>query len=579
MVRIKFIIVNILLIGSILDGIAQSNSIVGSKHDLSVSGSGPVKTSTGETSVCLFCHPPHTYSSDGPRWNRNNPQQTYLLYDNTISNTFDAIPGQPDGSSLLCLSCHDGTIALGSILSSPDDIFGGNSVMPSGPGLLGTDLTDDHPVSFVYSSATADAEIKAIPEFPASLDDKGKVQCMSCHDAHNNVHGKFLVDTNEYSALCFKCHNRTDWDGSSHSTSSAIWNGSAPNPWGHIGSPTPGSQINGPPYATVAQNACANCHDPHSANGKTRLLKANMEENNCLDCHNANVATADIASQFTKTFRHNVSGYIGIHDPNELATPVNQHVECQDCHNPHAANTNSAVAPFASGALAGIQGIDQSGNRVMPITYEYELCNRCHSTNAVVPSYTTRQFGNNNVMDDFNPSNISHHAVVAPGNNPNPRGLLNGLTSSSQIYCTDCHASDDGVAGPHGSINERILKANYNLTESTNLPDHNDATLATEFALCAQCHDMTEVNTIHSGMDGGHFLAYTSCNSCHDPHGFPGGNVTNNSYLLNMDTSPTSLGPNSEGSFEIILNPDGTGTCNLQCHAKPYNHVGSKYTK
>jgi predicted CXXCH cytochrome family protein len=576
MVRNKLVILIVMLLGSTSNIVAQSTSIVGSKHDLSVTGAGPVKSTTGETSVCLFCHPPHTYSSGGPGWNRNDPRQTYIIYDNSVSNTLDAITGQPDGSSLMCLSCHDGTIALGSVLSTPNDIFGGNMAMPPGPGLLGTDLSDDHPVSFVYSSARGDTEIKGVPEIPVSLDDKGKVQCMSCHEPHNNMHGKFLVDTNEYSALCFKCHNIKNWATSSHGNSSATWNGRLPDPWLHIGDAAPG-QMNEPPYPTVGQNSCANCHDSHSARGKARLLKANLEENNCFDCHNGNVAKKDIASQFMKTFRHNVTGYFGIHNPQEPLRMVDRHVECQDCHNPHAANTSPAVAPFASGALAGVAGIDQSGNRVDPITYEYELCNRCHSTNPVVPSFTSRQLGNNNVMDDFNPGNVSHHAVVAPGNNPSPRGLLNGLSSSSQIYCSDCHSSNDGVAGPHGSINERILKATYNLSENTNLLDHSDITLSTEFALCAQCHDMNTVNRVHANMNDGHFLAYTSCNSCHDPHGFPGGNAMNNSYLLNLDTNPAVMGPNSEGLFEINMNLDGTGTCNLNCHAKPYDHVRSRY--
>ena len=97
MVRIKLIIVNILLIGGILDVIAQSTSIVGSKHDLSISGAGPVKTSTGETSVCLFCHPPHTYSSGGPGWNH---------HDGTISFELAGLAGMAEHVSLKMCSVY-----------------------------------------------------------------------------------------------------------------------------------------------------------------------------------------------------------------------------------------------------------------------------------------------------------------------------------------------------------------------------------------------------------------------------------------------------------------------------------------
>ena len=78
-------------------------------------------------------------------WNREDPGQNYIMYDEAVSSTSN-IPvaplRQPDGSSLLCLSCHDGTIALGSVASTTIDIFDGNEgKMPAGSrGLLSLDL-------------------------------------------------------------------------------------------------------------------------------------------------------------------------------------------------------------------------------------------------------------------------------------------------------------------------------------------------------------------------------------------------------------------------------------------------------
>ncbi len=575
------IIISFFLLG--LHFQAYSQSIVNTAHNLSVNGPGTVKSSS-EGQVCIFCHTPHNSNPQAPLWNRNDPGQTYTMYDNSVSSTSDIpVDGsrQPDGSSILCLSCHDGTIALGSVASTATDIFDGSGgTMPAGRGLLSTDLSDDHPVSFVYSSvAIADGQFQNPPLFPVTLDGNGKVQCATCHDPHDNTNGKFLVASNEFSALCMDCHINTDWASSSHSSSIATWNLTGTNPWAHIGTPIPPSAD--PPYDNVAQNACANCHDSHAANlgGRPRLLKSASEENNCLDCHNGNVASTDIQTDINKTYNHNVFGYNQIHDPNEttlidLATP---HVECQDCHNPHAVNNSIASAPLANGYLAELPGINQSGVEVNPITNQYELCYRCHSDNPVTAIPTPRQLGSNNVRLDFDTNNGTYHPVVGVGNNPNPRGLI-GHTASSIIYCTDCHASDGGaVAGPHGSIYPRILKANYNLNETTGLANHSDATLATEFALCAQCHDMTTVNTIHSGMKGGHFLAYTSCNVCHDPHGFSGGDPLRNSYLINLSTS--NFGPNRNGETHIDLDQGSGGTCNFVCHGKSHRHVGSDYDK
>ena len=547
---------------------AQSSSIIGSKHDLSVTGGGTVK-SNSESRVCIFCHTPHNSNPNAPLWNRDLSEATnYTLYDNNVSSTLNATPGQPDGSSLLCLSCHDGTIALGNIVSSPTDIGGLGALTSGDDGYLSTDLSDDHPVSFVYSTATSDPEIQSAPIAPAVLDANGKVQCSSCHDAHDNMHGKFLVESNINSALCLRCHKeKMGWSGSSHSTSTATWNGSGTNPWTHISDPPASPHSQSPPYSTVAENACNNCHDTHSAQGNARLLRGAFDKDNCLDCHNGNVAspTANIASQVSKPYNHNISGNPGNHQPTESTLNSDAHVECQDCHNPHAA---AAGQPFL-----GVKGIAQDGvTEVDNITYEYELCNRCHSSTSVIPSATPRNLGDNNVMNDFNPSNISHHAVLAPGNNPSPRGLIAPLSASSQIKCSDCHASDGSGAakGPHGSIYPRILKANYNLNVSTNLPNHSDATLATEFALCAQCHDMTTVNSIHSTMKGGHFLAYTTCNSCHDPHGYSGGDPLYNSHLINMSTIAT--GPTRRDGYFLQQNGDGTGVCAFECHAKSHMH-------
>jgi len=65
------------------------------------------------------------------------------------------------------------------------------------------------------------------------------------------------------------------------------------------------------------------------------------------------------------------------------------------------------------------------------------------------------------------------------------------MPDRSEIYCSDCHASDGAgsPAVPHGSIYTRLLKANYNLNATTGLSDHSDVTLATEFSLCVQYHN------------------------------------------------------------------------------------------
>src|ERR1043166_8158441 len=102
----------VLFLASVAFG--QSASIVNTRHNLSVSGPGPIK-STNEQQICIFCHTPHNAAPIQPLWNRNLPVTAYIPYS---SNSLQAKPGQPTGSSKLCLSCHDGTIALSSVLST-----------------------------------------------------------------------------------------------------------------------------------------------------------------------------------------------------------------------------------------------------------------------------------------------------------------------------------------------------------------------------------------------------------------------------------------------------------------------------
>ncbi|MFQ5494707.1 MAG: hypothetical protein ACE5EX_04940, partial [Phycisphaerae bacterium] len=77
-------------------------------HNLSVAGPGSVRAQS-EQEICVFCHAPHNTGPMRPLWNRDVSPASYQIYQ---SSTLDASPGQPTGSSKLCLSCHDGTIAL-----------------------------------------------------------------------------------------------------------------------------------------------------------------------------------------------------------------------------------------------------------------------------------------------------------------------------------------------------------------------------------------------------------------------------------------------------------------------------------
>ncbi len=205
---------------------AGAGSIANTVHNLSVSGPGPIKSPT-ETEICIFCHTPHTATPKTPLWNRRlnaaRNYQMYWRYSLQAYRSTGAAP-QPDGSSKLCLSCHDGTIALGSVRSRRKQIAvsGGPRLRPGHRGYLGTDLSGSHPISFVYNDALA-ARNNAAGDMPlrmpssltdrdVKLDAKRKIQCTTCHNPHddsNFVPGEvphFYVKPS-WSAVCVTCHD------------------------------------------------------------------------------------------------------------------------------------------------------------------------------------------------------------------------------------------------------------------------------------------------------------------------------------------------------------------------------------
>jgi predicted CXXCH cytochrome family protein len=534
---------------------ARGDSIINTKHNLSVSGPGPIKSAT-ETDVCIFCHTPHNATKDAPLWNRYDSGSVYIPYSST---TAKATIGQPTGASKLCLSCHDGTVALGLVRSRSQQIpmQGGITTLPPGTTRLGTDLSDDHPVSFTYDSAlaTADGQLNN-PDLltpPVRLDKTGQLQCTACHDPHNNQYGKFLVRNNYASALCVTCHNKTHWQNSSHRTSGSTWNRQGTNPWPHTAE------------TTVAANACENCHAPHGAGTKPRLLNFADEEQNCYSCHTGNVASKNIQPEFNKISIHPILSTSGIHDPTEDVINPTRHVECVDCHNPHATRAATASAPNAPGPLSGVVGVNSSGGIVNPATKEHELCFRCHADSTHRgQARVTRQFVQTNTRIEFSSSSTSFHPVVTTGRNPSVPSLITPWTTASLMYCGDCHNNDQGPGaggtgpkGPHGSSYIPILERQLALT------DYNVESSGT-YALCYKCHSRTSILGNESfPYHNKHIVEFrAACTTCHDPHG-----VESKPHLMNFNT--TYVKPSSVGG-RLEYNSTGTrhGNCYLSCHDK-----------
>jgi len=199
-------------------------------------------SASNEDEVCVFCHTPHGGSLDGPLWNRDvsgiSGTNVYTHYSSdTLSSQVGASNREVSERSLLCLSCHDGSISMGDIINTsgvtPNNTikyvqpgFGGNPGPKIG-GVYGdvsqtTDLSDDHPISFSYSDVLTDkpGTLQTVTHVEDTQNmvlygASEMLECSTCHDPHVNYltffggdadYDPFLAIPNTNSDMCLSCH-------------------------------------------------------------------------------------------------------------------------------------------------------------------------------------------------------------------------------------------------------------------------------------------------------------------------------------------------------------------------------------
>lgn len=239
---------SVLLMGAgLLFSTTASAQIAGTAHDFSdgVGGAGSdAWNTTGE--ICVVCHAPHNAyeigegggsGTRGPLWNRSlSAVNNYSVYSSANrvgsfleTSTTGSQTADPSGVSKLCLSCHDGTIALDSFgrtdTGAVEPGNAGNTIAilrpnanigeGGAPGPNDGDLSDDHPVAFTFP--TTDTEIFTfsggfvdgpnpgiLPLFGAG----DQMECATCHDVHGTGNDNLLRVDNAGSGLCLSCHDK-----------------------------------------------------------------------------------------------------------------------------------------------------------------------------------------------------------------------------------------------------------------------------------------------------------------------------------------------------------------------------------
>ncbi len=591
-----------------LPGNAQ---ILLSKHNLSVSGPGTIKSTT-EQEVCKFCHIPHHASPSVPLWDHTMSSVSYSQYaSSTMLSTFQT--QYPNSSSKLCLSCHDGTIAIGAVGTGTIPVSGGSLLDPDQSlsasassnigGSTGANLSNDHPIAIVFDHAKQNQfNCSGCHNVHAKVttDD---IRCTTCHDPHKEdidpTTKKFLKMNNAGSALCLMCHKNAYW---------------STNPSIHQSSPkTMPTGLSHTGYSTVANNGCESCHKPHSAPGAARLLKS-TEEGVCDPCHkgktNGGITEKNVSNvsggPFSKMYRHPTYDISGKHNPVNASpitntstensadvSPPNRHAECSDCHNPHAAKSglHTTQSDAVSSVLSGVWGLEPSSTakwlqptsftRNDPAVKEYQICFKCHSYYGVgsAPTGVTTIIGpsGTNITDqamEYNVNNYSAHPVEVGSNNQTGSYAPKALTTSQMtstwnnvgnqtMYCSDCHGNDQPTSstvpqGPHGSNYKYMLTgtAKYWPTNASgvlwSLYDikYNRNNWQNDL-FCVNCHPIYSggsfKNSVHS--KGAHQSSSVKCITCHVviPHG------SKRSRLIGYASDPYPYNYNGTGTYNKLV--------------------------
>ena len=374
-------------------GAQRTSDVRNTLHNLSSSNPfvGATKATT-ENEVCVFCHTPHGADTgalaEKPLWNKTLVAKTYVVYTSksldaeTILNTSLQ---QPLGSSKLCLSCHDGAMALGSVrvlrggtTSTAITMTGTGTggIMPDGSGkttgytrnigggslaqTTGFDLTNDHPISVTYDATLAarDGELRVpnasqnstivvgsthplfgkraagqgaarpvLPLEPTGASSAGQVQCTTCHDPHIKGSGADLTAEGNIKFLR--------------------------RPRLQKAQPTAS-------YADGTDIICLACHDKGlgGAGGASWAYSAHANENVATQLYRD-------AAAATRQF------------PTGANAPAVWKVSCLNCHDTHTVSGSRRLLREGTGATAAT-GLDAGGFKVGGTSAIEETCYQCH---------------------------------------------------------------------------------------------------------------------------------------------------------------------------------------------------------
>jgi hypothetical protein len=228
--------------------------LIGTAHDFASANGNQIPNTAGGVGLCTYCHTPHKALTTQLLWNHTLSSNTFSwdVAKTTAGTTFPSFAGGTyKGPTAKCLSCHDGSVAIGDIawykesaanISTAKMTDAGTSQFVVGAGGA---MKGNHPVAMPYPLGNAansyngqttgaaatltewqtDPTVLASAKIRLFNDDgtgnisagtvagKTGIECSTCHDPHNKaatddwfLRGKVAGSAVADGYLCLQCH-------------------------------------------------------------------------------------------------------------------------------------------------------------------------------------------------------------------------------------------------------------------------------------------------------------------------------------------------------------------------------------
>lgn len=240
--------------------------LIGTSHDFTtVTGDNMVGAPSTPIGLCTYCHTPHKAQSTLLLWNHTLSGNTFKwdVPSTTAGTTYPTIAGGSyKGPTVKCLSCHDGSVAVGDVGWFKAQAWNGTGTPATAPltafklgsngdktNVVGSagGMAGNHPVAMPYPWAntlntynsqtngsmlqTAEwvgdpttntaAKIRLFNDDGTGVISAGPIatktgiECSSCHDPHNKsavddyfLRGKVAGSQISDGYLCVQCHKK-----------------------------------------------------------------------------------------------------------------------------------------------------------------------------------------------------------------------------------------------------------------------------------------------------------------------------------------------------------------------------------